>query len=166
MNKPIRNYEGLYEIDELGNVYSLKRHKIMSPTISNSGYKAVVLSKDKHKAGYLVHRLVAEALLQNPDNLPCVNHKDEDKLNNSVDNLEWCTYQYNNSYKTRGARISKAISDQIEQYTLDGTLVKEWKSMIEVQRVLGFDRGCISRACNGQLKTYKSFIWKKKLMLK
>lgn len=163
MNKPIRNYEGLYEIDELGNVYSLKRHKIMSPVMNNSGYKTIKLSKDKHLTRYLIHRLVAETFIPNPDNLPCVNHKDEDKLNNSVDNLEWCTYQYNNSYKTRGARISKAKSVQIGQYDLDGTLVKEWKSMIEVQRVLGFDRGGISRACNGQLKTYKSFIWKKKL---
>lgn len=127
MNKPIRNYEGLYEIDELGNVYSLRRNKIMSPVMINSGYKTVKLSKDNHLTRYLVHRLVAETFIPNPDNLPCVNHKDEDKLNNSVENPEWCTYQYNNSYNNKGDRISKAKSVQIEQYSLDGTLVKEWK---------------------------------------
>ena len=110
VNKPIRNYEGLYEIDELGNVYSLRRNKIMSPVMINSGYKTVKLSKDNHLTRYLVHRLVAETFIPNPDNLPCVNHKDEDKLNNSVENLEWCTYQYNNSYNNKGDRISKAKS--------------------------------------------------------
>ena len=161
MRKPIKGFEGLYEVDDLGNVYSVRRNKIMSPVIINSGYYTVKLSKNKILTRYLIHRLVAQAFLDNPDNLPCVNHKDEDKTNNSVDNLEWCTYQYNNSYNDKGKRISATKSIPVYQFDLNGNLIKEWKSMKEAGKSLGIDEANISAACSGKLKTYKGFIWKK-----
>lgn len=161
MRKPIKDFEGLYEVDDLGNVYSVRRNKIMSPVIINSGYYTVKLSKNKILTRYLIHRLVAQAFLDNPDNLPCVNHKDEDKTNNSVDNLEWCTYQYNNSYNDKGRRISATKSIPVYQFDLNGNLIKEWKSMKEAGKSLGIDEANISAACSGKLKTYKGFIWKK-----
>ena len=161
MRKPIKGFEGLYEVDDLGNVYSVRRNKIMSPVIINSGYYTVKLSKNKILTRYLIHRLVAQAFLDNPDNLPCVNHKDEDKTNNSVDNLEWCTYQYNNSYNDKGKRISATKSIPVYQFDLTGNLIKEWKSMKEAGKSLGIDEANISAACSGKLKTYKGFIWKK-----
>ena len=161
MRKPIKDFEGLYEVDDLGNVYSVRRNKIMSPVIINSGYYTVKLSKNKILTRYLIHRLVAQAFLDNPDNLPCVNHKDEDKTNNSVDNSEWCTYQYNNSYNDKGKRISATKSIPVYQFDLNGNLIKEWKSMKEAGKSLGIDEANISAACSGKLKTYKGFIWKK-----
>ena len=92
--KDIKNYEGLYAVTEDGRVWSYKKNKFLSPSSAN-GYLQVVLSKKgKHKT-YRIHRLVAEAYLENPNNLPEVNHKDENKGNNTVENLEWCTRDYN-----------------------------------------------------------------------
>ena len=111
--RPIEGYEGLYEVSNTGLIRSLDRFvgnrnrikgKILSIRIEKDGYCSVALSKDGKIKRYKIHRLVAQAFLQNPDNLPQVNHKDEDKLNNSVENLEWCTAKYNINYGTRQER--------------------------------------------------------------
>lgn len=116
--RPIKGFKGEYEIDNDGNVKSLKRNKMLKHGINTNGYKQVELWKNNKPYPKLVHRLVAEAFLPNPLVLPCVNHKDENKLNNrvwinedgSVDyektNLEWCTYKYNNNYGSRNERIA------------------------------------------------------------
>lgn len=121
--KSILGYEGLYEVSNLGRVRSLDRrvsytngqvhiHKgrILKPGVSN-GYMQVHLCNNGSMKQPLVHRLVAEAFIPNPDNLPQVNHKDENPSNNNVDNLEWCTSEYNINY---GTRTNKSIESHIE----------------------------------------------------
>ena len=100
--KPVKGYEGLYEVSNTGLVYSHKREKLMKPIITEKGYCVVVLRQDNIAHKCRIHRLVAEAFIPNPDNLPEVNHIDGDKQNNSLDNLEWCTRSENilHAYRT------------------------------------------------------------------
>lgn len=112
--KDIEGYEGLYQVSNLGNVKSLnysktKKENVLKPGIRN-GYLKVDLCKNKTKKTYSVHRLVAKAFIENTNNLPMINHKDECKTNNVVENLEWCTHKYNCNYGTIKERIGKAIS--------------------------------------------------------
>ena len=171
--KPVVGYEGLYEISNWGRVKSLKRlvkihnkwgecyitinEKILKKRIDKYGYERVMLCKHGKSKLKQVHRLVAEAFIPNPYNLPQVNHKDEDKQNNHYLNLEWCTHEYNVNYGTRTERCSKPVL----QYTLDGELIKEWPSTIECGRN-GYNYGCVAACCRGELKKYKNFIWKYK----
>lgn len=106
--KDIEGYEGLYRVSNLGNVYSYLSNKKLNPG-NDKGYLKVNLSKNKKVKQFSVHRLVALAFLPNKNNYPCVNHKDENPSNNNVDNLEWCTYKYNNNYGTIKERISKTL---------------------------------------------------------
>lgn len=122
--KSIPGYEDLYEVSSYGRVKSLEisyirrngimDHKpeiILTPKNNGTGYFTVCLYKNKTHKYYLIHRLVAIAFLPNPDNLPCVNHKDEDKTNNNVNNLEWCSHRYNSNYngvlKKRSQRMKE-----------------------------------------------------------
>ena len=116
--KPVKGFEGYYEVSNLGRVRSIDRvvvdtvrncerllkGKILIQRDNSNGYKNVMFCKEHKLDNKYVHRLVAEIFLPNPDNLPQVNHKDEDKSNNRVDNLEWCTSFYNNEYGTRKKR--------------------------------------------------------------
>ena len=88
----------------------IKPSYILKPMKTNCGYYRVCLYKDGKQYYKTIHRLVAEAFIPNPQNLPCVNHKDEDKSNNCVENLEWCTHQYNNTYNDRHLKAGKKIS--------------------------------------------------------
>ena len=101
--KAIPGYEGLYEVSNMGNVRNVRRNTLLRLSKDCYGYIQVSLYKNGRRTGLRVHRLVAEAFIPNPDNLPQVNHKDEDKSNNRVDNLEWCDSKYNLNYGT--ARI-------------------------------------------------------------
>lgn len=118
--RPVVGYEGLYEVSSYGRVRSVDRYvkacyekyrlhkgKILSPGKDKDGYLFVVLScNGKHKT-ITIHRLVSQAFIPNPDDLPIINHKDEVKTNNSVDNLEWCTAKYNANYGTRNIRVKE-----------------------------------------------------------
>ena len=112
--RDIKGYEGKYKISNLGRVKSLKdskgnyREKILKHR-NNCGYLYVDLYKNSRGKTYQVHRLVAEAFIPNPNNLPCVNHKDENPSNNCVENLEWCTTKYNANYGTRNKRVSEKM---------------------------------------------------------
>lgn len=121
--KDVKGYEGLYQVSNMGNVKSMNRfvkansnHKyqhIKERLLKLNGgrkYTHVILCKNGTTKGYLVHRLVAEAFIPNPDNLPIINHKDENPSNNCVDNLEWCTYKYNNEYNGRIDKCKHKIS--------------------------------------------------------
>ena len=118
--RPVVGYEGLYEVSNLGRVrsldmyvkvgygnYRLHKGKVLSPTKNKNGYLKVNLYCNGKQKTIDVHRLVTEAFLPNPDNLPQVNHKDEDKTNNRVENLEWCDHKYNMNYGTRNIRAKE-----------------------------------------------------------
>lgn len=164
--KPIKGYEGLYEVSNTGKVKSLggkrtKKYESILKQVKTNCYLQVTLCKDGKIKNCRVHRLVATAFLHNPENLPEVNHKDENKENNRVDNLEWCSRKYNNNYGTLRERMVKKLSKPVLQYTKTGEFIREWSSTHEVGKN-GFRQGNIVNCCNGKLKTAYGFIWKYK----
>ena len=172
--KDIKDYEGLYQGSNWGRAKSLDRYikgkghslqlkkgRILKPQKNRYGYLYVNLYKNGIMKHITIHKLVAEIFLPNPDNLPCVNHKDECKSNNVVNNLEWCSYSYNINFGTRNKRMIKKRCKPVVQYTLDGKFVKEWKSTAECDRN-GFNQGAVAACCRGERKTHKGFIWKYK----
>ena len=170
--KDIKGYEGLYQISNLGNVKSVNRivsrgtnFKPVRERILKTGnkdrYRYVMLSKyGKSKTGW-VHRLVAQAFIPNPDNLPCVNHKDENPSNNVVDNLEWCDYSYNNSYNN--IRVKAAIPKRkaVVQYNKNGEFIRVWAHAREAAEALGINKRAIYECCKGRSQTSGGFIWKR-----
>lgn len=190
--KDIKGYEGLYQVSNFGRVKKLERdlvykdgkvvhykEQILSPSIRANGYLQVHLSINMKKNNFYVHRLVAEAFISNPDNLPQVNHKDEDKTNNfvwvnedcSVDynktNLEWCDAKYNTNYGTKKMRAGLKLRNRksckpIIQYDLAGNVVAEFNSINDVVRKYGYKKTGISRCCNNKprYKTAYGYIWK------
>lgn len=165
--KPVKGFEGLYEVSNLGNVRSLLKGKCQQMVLNkdNHGYKRVALFKDGIPSYKAAHRLVAEAFIPNPDGLPCVNHKDENPSNNIVDNLEWCTYDYNSNYGTRNARIKKAITEKygtrVYQFTLDGDFVAEYPSFAEAARAIHNHPSSIRHSCLGEIGPVGGFLWAK-----
>lgn len=192
--KPVRNYEGKYMVSNTGKVKSLNyrrtgKEKILKPYVNGGGYLSIFLSKDGKGKHYLVHRLVAESFLPNPNNLPCVNHIDENKLNNIVDNLEFCSYSYNNSYngkakkvgkkirgrkqteehikkraeKMRGRKLSeeqiKKMSKPVFSVDKDSGLILWWKSASEAERCTGIAQGHITSCCKGKRHTAGNHYW-------
>lgn len=151
--KDIDGYAGLYQVSEEGRVRSLKRGKrrILKSWLSGGGYLQVALWKGGKRKRFYIHRLVAEAFIPNPKNLPEINHIDKNITNNKVENIEWCDRQYNIEY-------SKA--KQVAQYDLGGKLINTWKSTREAARQTGFFQSSISQCCLGKLKTSHKFIWK------
>ena len=139
--RSIEGYEGLYEVSSYGRVRSLDRYdsrncfrkgKVLSLFKDRYGYLSVVLSCNGKYKTTTVHRLVAQAFILNPDNLPQVNHRDEDKNNNNVENLEWCTAKYNNTYGTRQDRVRNS---RIKNGTYTGLSKEEyWKNYYEKNR--------------------------------
>ena len=109
---------------------------------------------------FRVHRLVAETFIPNPNNYPEINHKDEDKTNNCVENIEYCTHEYNSNYGSRTERAAQACSKPVLQ--IDKTtneVIAEWQSTHEVERKLGFNNSAISKCCTGKRKTCGGFRW-------
>ena len=165
----IKGYEN-YEVTTTGEVINTKTGRVLKLSNKN-GYLYVGLFKNRKQKHFLVHRLVAEAFIPNPENLPCVNHKDEDKTNNfvfvredgSVDfdksNLEWCTHEYNNSYGTRIKRTAKANSKTVLQLRKDGSLVRIWSSVNDIERQFGYRKSNISECCTGKRHTAYGFRW-------
>lgn len=165
--KDVKGYEGCYQVSNFGNVKSLNymktgKEKVLKVRKDKYGYLTVNLSKDGKKKHYTVHRLVATAFLPNPNNLLQVNHIDEDKTNNTVFNLEWCSNEYNHKYGTINKRI--AISNTNHPKKSKKVICVEtgkiYPSTHQVQRELGFSRGNISSVCAGRYKTAYGFHWR------
>ena len=158
--KPIPGYDGKYEVSNWGRVKSYKYNsdgKILSPLQDGNGYFFIHLSKNGKAKMCTIHRLVAEAFISNPSNFPVVNHKDENKQNNYVENLEWCTPAYNLAYGTRLERISKPVV----QLDKKGNFVAEYKSAQEAFRATGIAQSSICKCCQHKPGHYSAggFIW-------
>lgn len=110
--KDIPEYEGLYKISNYGEIYSTYSNKLLKPRLDKDGYAQVTLYKNHQPKTLRIHRLVAITYIPNPNNYSCVNHKDENKKNNAVDNLEWCTIKYNNNYGTHTQRSADSRRGQ------------------------------------------------------
>lgn len=162
--RDIEGYEGLYQVSNKGHVKSLKwgKERILRPMINSSGYLKVQLYKNTAHQYRYIHRLVAITFIQNPDNKPQVNHKDENKLNNCVENLEWSTAKENNNFGTRNERAGNSLSIPILQYSKSGEFIREWQSAAEVERVLGINNSNITKCCKCKRKYAGSFIWRYK----
>lgn len=152
----ITTHKGLYQISDLGRVRNSKG-QILTGYTNNNGYQMVHLRTKNNNKLYSIHRLVAIHFIPNPDNLPCVNHKDENKLNNKAKNLEWCTYKYNVNYGTGNKRRSKTkINNTYNTKAVRCTeLKKTFASTREAQRKTGIDCSQISAVCNHK-KNYKT----------
>lgn len=177
--KPVVGYEGLYEVSNIGRVRSLgfpmrchnmkfvRRGKILSLSLSEFGYLRAKLCKDGLQKKYMVHRLVSEAFIPNPNNYPFVNHKNEIRHDNRVENLEWCTRLYNMRFgncinKIRETHINnKKLSKKCAKCDLDGTILEMYPSQAEAARKNKLCQGRISSCCMGKAKckTHGGYKW-------
>lgn len=182
----VSGYEGLYEISNIGRVkslsrphkirggkFSMRKERILKDGIRNDGYRSLILCKNKVHNRYVTHRLVAIAFIPNPENLPEVNHKDGNKLNNLVSNLEWTDKLGNmqHAYETglikhdnllkSGVLASKARQVQVNQYSLDGKFIATFGSLKEASQLTNTNKVSISLCCSGLNKTGNGFIWRK-----
>lgn len=169
--RPIKGYEGLYEVSNYGKVKSLinfehkNRHrteKILKPHYNN-GYLSVALYDfEGNKKLYLIHRLVAETFIPNYENKTTVNHKDENKSNNYVGNLEWATMLEQNLYGTRIDRARQKLYKKVIQLDKNGNKIKLWDSILEAETKLNISKGKITCCCQKQYgrKTAGGYVWR------
>lgn len=167
----VKGFEGLYMVSDTGKVKSLgngnstnpqfSTHRILKTRYSTNGYEKVKLNKDGIRTHTHVHRLVASAFIDNPEQKPEVNHKDGDKLNNNASNLEWVTPSENQKHAFNlGMQVARSGADspcskQIEQLTINGESVRVWGSINEACNELGYNSMGIIGCCKGR-KRYKT----------
>lgn len=171
--KPIKETDGIYEISNYGNIRSIDRYvktcgnglrlaagKAYKPIKCTNGYLELqAYIKGKRKI-FMVHRLVAQYFIPNPNNYPEVNHKDENPQNNHADNLEWCTPKYNCNYGTRNQRcMEKVIKKPVRQLSLNGEVVEVFPAIKDAMRKTGIDGSQIIRVCKGKNQTAGGFKW-------
>lgn len=175
--KEIKGYESLYQVSNLGNIKRIKfinnivekdKEKILKP-IKNK-YLQVALSKEGKVKMKYIHRLVAEAFIPNLSNLPQINHKDENKHNNKMNNLEWCSRKYNMNYGTINGRMSKSHKKEnlknrkpVVQYDKNMCIIKEYNGICEAVKEINIDKSSIIRCCKNKQKTAGGYIWKYKI---
>ena len=165
--KDVEGFEDLYSISDTGKVLSKRSGRIRKTSVNNSGHECIRIYKNKKQYNFTIHRLVAMTFIPNPLSLKEINHIDENKLNNNVQNLEWCTRKYNQEYSgnikkfvNAGAAAVKRIrSKKVVQYTLDGEFIKEWLSAREAEAALGIARTGIGKCCLGQYKQCGGYLW-------
>lgn len=167
--KDIKDYEGLYQVSDLGRVKSLDRFVCCKNNttklckgrllrIHKNDYLFVRLCNESIYKTKYIHKLVAQAFIPNPNGLPEINHKDENKLNNNIENLEWCTITYNNSYGTRTQKTRK----RVYQCDIKGNIIKLWDGIRIASRELNIPSQQISQCCNKTKyrKTAGGYIWR------
>lgn len=171
--KDVVGYEGLYKVSNIGRIMSCERYvntcgggkrllgeKILKPFKCPGGYCEVSLWKNNKYKTTMVHRIVAVAFLNNPNNFPEVNHKDENKENNCIENLEWCTSKYNANYGSRTQKMKdKKPSKPVIMMDKSGNVVKKYNSLGDASRETGFDISAIIRVCKGKQKTSMGYKW-------
>lgn len=153
----IKGFEN-YEVNQVGCVRNTIGNKVLKPTLNTWGYPCVTLCFGGKRKNIPVHRLVAEAFIPNTANLPEINHLDEDKTNNFVQNLEWTTKKGNVNHGTRTQRASVKKYKPVIQYTLSGCVVKVWGSLKEAEQH-GFRHSAISECCHGKRNTHQGYRW-------
>lgn len=152
--RDVVGFEGLYSVSNKGRVMSLMRGKVLKCLIDGMGYPFVILYKANSKPKQIkIHKLVAESFIDNPEKLPYINHIDENKKNNNVGNLEWCSPSYNTNYS-----IYKC-SCKIKQLDKNGNLIKIWNSFKEIKNELGYDASTIRKVCKGKQRYAYNFKW-------
>ncbi len=147
--KEIQGFEGLYSVSNRGRVMSLKTGRILSDRYDRYGYRVVTLKKKP----YTIHRLVALAFIPNPNKLPEVNHIDEKKDNNNVENLEWCSKSYNVRHSIHNQ------SCKVKQLDKNGNLIRIWPSLRQINRELGYSTQPILNTCKGRQEYSHNFKW-------
>ena len=155
----IKGYEGLYKINKEGVIIN-KKGKVLKQRLMGGHHKeywVIDLHNNKKVRTHYVHKLIAEMFIPNPYNLPCVNHKDENKTNNKIENLEWCTVAYNNQYNGLRKRASRKTSKKLLAFNCESGLIIEYDSKREADRQ-GFSRELISKAIQNN-KKYRNYIW-------
>lgn len=143
-----------------------KQYKVpyyIKPRKDKDGYLRYTLCKNGKMKYFFAHRLVAKTFIPNPNKLPVVNHKDGNKENNNVDNLEWCSIRYNNIHALKkGLRNMKnnKLSKKVAQYDKKGNLINIFKSANDAKRITGYSQGHISECCRNEIKQYNGYVWK------
>lgn len=174
--KDIPSFKGLYQASTKGNIRSLYKNIILKQSTSKNGYRKVMLCKNKKRKLCSVHRLIAMTFLDNYSEKLQVNHKDGNKKNNTIKNLEMVTCKENiqHSFKNKLQTAKKGkdhplykkygkenkTSKRVEQYDMNGNFLKTWDSIMDVERTLGINNSNISRCCNGYKNSAGGFKWK------
>lgn len=164
--RDIIGFEGVYEASNTGFIRRVETKRCLSPGDNGRGYLFVNLSMHNKQYRKYVHRIVAETFISNENNKPTINHKDGNRANNNVENLEWSTYLENNIHSIKTLhRDSKNSSDSkpVLQFDLEGHLIKEYPSMREAQRqtgIVGIDKVCLGIKYR---KTAGGFVWRYKI---
>lgn len=161
MFKDIPGYEGLYAINEEGQVWSYRSKIMMKPWSDGKGYLKVTLTVNYNKDMRRVHRLVMETFcpVEGMENLE-VNHLDENKVNNSLENLQWCSHLENIRYGTGSKRSASTRSKPVAQYTKSNELIAKYSSVNEAARQLDAQASRISMCCNGKARTHHGYKWR------
>ena len=174
--KPIPNYEGYYEASSLGRIRSVDRvvkngnwtkpvrGRVLKVCV-NDGYIYCSLSKDGKVKQQKVHRLVAITFIPNPDNLPYINHKNEDKGDNRVENLEWCTKWHNEHYGTFQEKAKSGVrrvnGRPVVQYDVNGNVIREYECIVDVRKY-GFSDDSVGDCCRDELTRHRGYIFRYK----
>lgn len=177
MGIPVIEYPD-YEVFADGRVFSHKSNKFLKPVTHANGYAFVELFNEFGSKIKSIHRLVAEAFIPNPHGYPCVNHKDENPLNNRVENLEWCTHKYNSnygtcverrvahtdytkpSYRENAIKNGKTTSKIVCQFAKDGHLISTFSSGKEASVITKVNHSHLLECCKGKRKTAGGYVWK------
>ena len=170
--KDINGYEGLYQISNFGIVKSVDRiskhsngdltlkGKILKKNKNSKGYLYLSLCKNGKYRQYLIHRLVAEHFIPNPDNKPYIDHINTDRSDNRVENLRWVTHKENINNPLTIDKKSKKLNKPIIQFSRNGEFIRKWDSALDAQRELGIKQSNICSCCKGKLKTTGGYMWR------